>query len=436
MPQLADKRFLNEVDKANGRRPSPVLQRVAFTTSRLAEFCSVPELTKRVGAPSDRWPLVVLKELCDNALDAAEEREIAPDIDIRVSVRDGSITVTDNGPGLSGEVVRSITDYTTRTSAREAYVSPSRGRQGNALQSIAFAMDGESGETLIESRREAHTIRFLMDRVRREPRIDVGTTSSLIQNGTSVTVRMRVLLADVKAQFVHSAVTFAALNPHLSLRCHWDGDEIVNVEGAGACWRKWRTCDFISVHWNDRVSFERYMAAHIARDRERGVTGRTVRDFIRELRGLRRPDVQKLGSTRTALEEYFARGPGAIGSLLSVCQQLTEPVKPKALGVIGQDHLLQTCAALGADPDSFRYRKHLDTEDGLVLEVGFAWRPEGEPERHLFAGVNFSVALGNPFGRLSDFEDLSSLLRHLSARAAAFSTSVHQHRGRRRARLV
>jgi hypothetical protein len=49
------------------------LARETFQTSRLLDFCSERELTKQIGHGIDQWPLVVLKELTDNALDAAEE---------------------------------------------------------------------------------------------------------------------------------------------------------------------------------------------------------------------------------------------------------------------------------------------------------------------------------------------------------------------------
>ena len=49
---------------------APSLFRHVFTTSRLAVFCSEKELINQTGHDSDEWPLVVLKELIDNALDA------------------------------------------------------------------------------------------------------------------------------------------------------------------------------------------------------------------------------------------------------------------------------------------------------------------------------------------------------------------------------
>jgi hypothetical protein len=46
--------------------------------SRLLEFCSQKELVLQTGHSVDQWPLVLVKELFDNALDAAEEAGTAP----------------------------------------------------------------------------------------------------------------------------------------------------------------------------------------------------------------------------------------------------------------------------------------------------------------------------------------------------------------------
>jgi DNA topoisomerase VI subunit B len=134
-----------------------VLKRETFQTSRLLDFCSERELTKQIGHGTEQWPLVVLKELADNAIDAAEETGTAPVI--RIDVTDKAIIIADNGPGIPAETVAGILDFSVRVSSREAYASPTRGAQGNALKTIvamAFALDGTKGETLIESRGTAH----------------------------------------------------------------------------------------------------------------------------------------------------------------------------------------------------------------------------------------------------------------------------------------
>jgi sensor histidine kinase regulating citrate/malate metabolism len=86
-------------------------QRTTFTASRLLEFCSQKELTAQTGHEPDDWPLVIVKELVDNGLDAAEEAGIAPVI--HVTVARGRIRVRDNGPGIPPETVASILDFST-----------------------------------------------------------------------------------------------------------------------------------------------------------------------------------------------------------------------------------------------------------------------------------------------------------------------------------
>jgi len=129
------------------------------------------------------WPLVVLKELMDNGLDGSEEAEIAPVISIAVG--NGSTTIPDNGGGIETETIESILDYTIRVSSREAYVSPTRGAQGNALKTIlamGCVLDRERedvnginndavGVTFIESRGVKHRIEFRADHVTNQPKI-------------------------------------------------------------------------------------------------------------------------------------------------------------------------------------------------------------------------------------------------------------------------
>src|SRR5262245_54348272 len=121
--------------------------RNVFTTSRLLEFCTTTELSKQVGFRPEDWLFVALKELVDNGLDAAEEAGIAPEITIAVTIASNTLTltVTDNGSGIAPGVVARIINFHTKTSSREAYIAPTRGRQGNALQTILampFVLDG------------------------------------------------------------------------------------------------------------------------------------------------------------------------------------------------------------------------------------------------------------------------------------------------------
>jgi DNA topoisomerase VI subunit B len=114
--------------------PAPTLERVTFRTSRLLDFLSRKELIAQTGHSEEQWPLVVVKELVDNALDACEEAGVAPVVN--VSVDEDGIEVSDNGPGLPAETLAGVLDFSVRVSSREAYVAPDRGAQGNALKTI------------------------------------------------------------------------------------------------------------------------------------------------------------------------------------------------------------------------------------------------------------------------------------------------------------
>jgi hypothetical protein len=119
--------FTNRGDADSGEvpvKPTKRLTRVPFKVSRLMEFCTRRELINQTGHNTFEWPLVVLEELADNALDDAEEAEIAPVIS--VAVKSGSITVRDNGSGIPADTIKGILDYAVRVLSREAYVSPTR----------------------------------------------------------------------------------------------------------------------------------------------------------------------------------------------------------------------------------------------------------------------------------------------------------------------
>src|SRR5262249_5376113 len=195
------------------------LNRETFRTSRLLDFCSERELTKQIGHGADRWPLVILKELVDNAIDAAEEAGIAPVIQIEIA--DGAIVITDNGPGIPVETVTGVLDFSVRVSSREAYASPTRGAQGNALKTIvamAFALDGARGETVIESRGIKHEVTFKVDHIRHEPKVDHVCSDSEVKIGTRVTVRWPLCASSkldaAKWRFLLMADDFGWLNPH------------------------------------------------------------------------------------------------------------------------------------------------------------------------------------------------------------------------------
>jgi hypothetical protein len=67
---LKPRRIVSGRPKQEPDEPAHKIERVAFTTSRLMEFCTEKELVAQTGHEAHKWPRVIVKELVDNAIDA------------------------------------------------------------------------------------------------------------------------------------------------------------------------------------------------------------------------------------------------------------------------------------------------------------------------------------------------------------------------------
>jgi DNA topoisomerase VI subunit B len=399
------------------------LERTTFRTSRLLEFCSRKELVAQTGHEPEAWPLVVLKELVDNALDACEEAGVAAEIVVQVEPR--AITVADNGPGMPPETVTDILDFSNRVSSREAYVAPDRGAQGNALKTILampFVLDGEAGRVEICARGLCHQIEFAVDALRQAPVIRHRHQECDVRKGTSITVAWPEsagsILVDAEQRFLQVADDYTWLNPHLALTITWFSERST-VSASHPSWRKWRPSDPTCPHWYTPQHLERLIAAYLAHDVERD-RERTVREFVSEFRGLSGSLKQKAVLAATGLQRApLARlwdgrtiDRSVVASLLDAMMAHTRPVRPEALGIIGKDHLQRRFEAAGCEMATFQYKQVRSTTAGLpwVVEAAFAWCPD-LTSRRLITGVNWSPGIVNPFRALgSYYQSLDTVL--------------------------
>jgi hypothetical protein len=221
------------------------------------------------------------------------------------------------------------------------------------------------------------------------------------------------------ARFLQIVDDFTWLNPHLSLKTDWFGEQ-TTVEATAPSWEKWGPSEPTSAHWYEPQHLERLIGAYLAHDQDCG-RGRTCRDFISEFRGLSGTAKQKavLDATGMAREPLsrFAKGGSVdvalVGELLSAMQANSKPVKPAKLGIIGEDHFRKRFEAIGCVMESFQYRKVLD-DDGLptVVETAFGWLgDDADLARRLVTGVNWSPGIINPFRQLGKHgESLDTLL--------------------------
>jgi len=195
------------------------LQRTHFSTPRSAEYFSAPELEKQTGQPQTHFAAVALKELVDNALDAAETAGRPPEIGIEATVAGDALhlVVTDNGPGLATETIRRILDFSTRTSDKAAYRAPTRGLQGNAFKTVLGlpAALGTDAPVVVEAGGVRHEIRAGVDPAG-NVRVDHGVTARPTGCGTRV-----ALALPARGQRLDPgrwARGFALFNPHASVR--------------------------------------------------------------------------------------------------------------------------------------------------------------------------------------------------------------------------
>jgi hypothetical protein len=433
LPIVADR-----IVRKSEAKAEPKLTRVAFAVSRLMEFCSLRELQNQTGHSTWDWPLVVIKELVDNALDAAEETEVAPDI--AVTVERDRIVVQDNAGGISAATIAAVLDYTVRVSSREAYVSPTRGAQGNALKTL-LAMDyvlaraaaDPVGVTIIETRGVMHRIEFTSDHINNQPKIVHTTSPSSIRTGTRFTIHWPSpeLLEEAEGRLQELVAAYVWFNPHLTVRGSWFGQEFINVEATDPQWEKWRPTQPTSPHWYDAARLQRYLAAHVARDRDLGQS-RTVRDFIGEFRGLsgtarKRQILDAAGCSYQSLAAFFGVDQVnrvGIARLLEAMQRYSKPVAPQHLGVIGVGHFKARFLAAGGADDTFKYQCRKGITDGIPYVVEFAFGLHqaglegGRVSRQFVTGANWSAAISNPFRRFGNTgEGLEATLHKVRANA-------------------
>ncbi len=445
---LKPRRVASGRPKQEPDEPAHKIPRVAFTTSRLAEFCSEKELVAQTGHEACHWPRVIVKELVDNSLDHCEEVGIAPVIKVTITTgkqgRPTRIVVEDNGFGIPSTTIKGIINYNVRISSREAYVSPTRGRQGNALKTIlpmAYVLGGKvKGETWIEVCGRKHRLIFSVNAIKQESIVRHIRSRSRVKKGTRITIFWPDCWEagiDIDA-VVELLTNFVWINPHLTLRYVMDGETVVKSDATNPNWTKYRACDATSAHWYSLEQFERYAGALIDRD-EVNTRGKkiTVREFAAQFRGMSATEKQKqivreLGASHMSLHRFFGSETAVkhqrMEKLLGLIKQHTRPVRPELLGVIGEDHLRHLCGSVGGELQSFKYFLSPGHDaDGLPYMVEIAtcayqkW-VDGQSERcgrYLAVGVNFSATLSNPFQTLRGMAGMDEILADLCAGSGA-----------------
>ena len=396
----------------------PTFQRETFELSRALEFFTEKELTAQIGFNKPAWPVALLKELLDNALDACESANIAPAITIEL--HDDALVVADNGPGLPLATLEKSLDYTIRVSDKNGYVSPSRGQQGNALKTLWAAPFVATGEGRIEVQTAVYRreVRITLDRIAQIPDLELMDTGDPdVKTGTKITLHWSGIAGYLNhgyfPNFYSATQGLLDFNPHCSLTIA----QIVRFKAphlfpsTDPDWQHWRPDRPTAPHWYQPESF-RALIALLLNAEQRGSKPKSINEFIREFHGLSgtakaKAVAQAADLTGSMLRDLVCSGDvdmPKVKTLLAAMQQAARPVKPDALGVLSEAHFRNTLKRYGATPDSVEYRRATGDVNGLpyVLEVAFAVKADAEFGRTLRVGINFSPALSQPFTALDN----------------------------------
>jgi hypothetical protein len=395
-----------------------LLRRQTFVVARASEYFVARELQAQTGQPIDRFAAVAVKELLDNAVDAAETAGVPPEVTLTVHRRLGvlAVAVADNGPGLPVATVASILDFTTRTSDKAAYRSPTRGAQGNALKTILglpHALGGRA-PVLLEACGVRHTIRAWID-----PGGDVRVEHTEEARPTRPGTRVALTLPD-GGQILDArgwARAFALSNPHASVKITESSDGIKHaheptpavdefyepvVSWPGA-WQKWLPTDPTSPWWYDAAALERLIFLHVGAARRGAGPDLTLRDFVRQFKGLSGTAKAKaVGAACPTISHLrdFEGQEAQVGVLLAAMQREAAPPKPAALGRLGEAALRARFESwYGLVPGRWWYARTEGVAPGGIPFMVEACVADTEQRGALFTAVNFSPTFDDPFSR-------------------------------------
>ena len=375
-----------------------------FSTPRSHEFFTENSLISATGRSPEEFGDVVIKELLDNALDAAEDAGVQPAIAAGVATTGGTqvVTVADNGPGIPPDVVPRILDFNDTVSSKAKYRSPTRGLQGNAWKTLLgirgyFKTDAA---IVIEACGVRHEIAAGIDEdgnvttVHEQGESDV-TTGTLVQMPLPGWLTCDVLGWLQKA---------AALNPHATLTLlanSGDAEDTVFCNTVDGAWKKPTPKMPTYPHWYTPDALYDLVRAY---NRAQSAGGRDlpIGEFIRNFGGMSARDKERAvkeqlsGVTRVS---DLRGNPDAVTTLLKAMQAEGRQPKPTILGSIPKEHFRARLDALyGVVPDRFWHKRDAFEVDGIpwLVEVAVA---ETERPGSVIYGVNYSPTFGDPTAR-------------------------------------
>jgi hypothetical protein len=392
------------------KNAAATLSRTVFETPRTAEYFDPRELQAQTGQPISQFFSVVLKELVDNGLDAAEQNGVQPEIRIGVVERRSSVRlyIGDNGAGIDPGTVQRILNYSTRTSDKSAYRSPTRGAQGNAFKTVLGIPTalGSHKPVTIEAKGVRHTV---------QPTVDPAGVSHVSYDQeqsperTGTLIRLELPSSGQSIDPKRWARGFALFNPHAFVKILVSKKAPKQAKTsrvrsgsfykptASPEWRKFLPTDLTSPWWYDDSAMGKLVFQHLNAAKQGG-KDLTLREFVLQFRGL-----SASAKTKAICDQFpeinrlsdFKNNPNEAARLLNAMQEETKPPSPDMLGCVGEEHF-RSLFERWYGVKRFWYQKTREVVDGVpfVIEAAFA---ETKRPGHIYHGINFSPTYEDPF---------------------------------------
>lgn len=394
-----------------------------LTKNRIMEYFTIDGLVKMTGIESDKFDIYILKELIDNALDACELTDKPPNISIEINsdlflkgqeceyAKEGiiHIKVKDEGPGISKEILKEITNFQRFGGTKYFVKKPSRGAQGNALMTIlgipailAIELGEETPSIKITTKRWIHIWKIKINKVLEKIEVEKKTRRVNFTRGTCIEIALPWNVWIEEKRYNKVIESFAMWNPHTRIEYQCNGKKRI-FERSIQKIDKYSRAGFGSVHWYTLDDFENLLYANI-RYMERKRVKETIIDFAKHFKGGSSNQKTFTQSFAKDLPKYInqIQKKSISKKLFLALKESTSPPKSSIIGSIGKKHFFNVINRYKAIEKLFKYKKFPvffpGTDIPYCLEVAVGTTEKLE-ERKVFFGINNTITYHLPFER-------------------------------------
>ncbi len=383
-----------------------------FKINRELEYFSKKEMATLLGGSPKDWLLIMLNELLDNSLDAAEQTTSSPQIDITID-DEGTLTIADNGPGLPAKVVEGALDYSIRISDKNGRVAPSRGQLGNALKclfAVPLLING-STHVVIESQGHHHDIRVGFD-PGGSPDIQHHVKESFVKTGCFFKIydffesrfqknesgKNELICTNGVIRLIRD---FSAVNHHATFQMDIIGSKDTAKRSGNI--KRWTADNALVPHWYDVDQFKTLM-----RMTYQNIGNVTINQFIAGFKGLTGTEKQKNICEAVDINsgdgiEFVLEREHFLPSLLGEMQKATTPIKPAALGYLNEKHVIKHWAT--SEEIHHRKANGITTNNRpFTLDIFFE-KIAGAYLRTVDIALNNSILIDGHINGLDEFFD-------------------------------